>query len=120
VRDGLLTDRPGDYMWKKIPEATGQEILTELVGQPGFGPNFDELRRTTTVIPVMMPYIASQYRPHRPGTGRSRCRRVPRTSRSSASSPPAHARAVPNAPSYVRAAHCDSLAFLTCWPVRDS
>ena len=64
---GLLTDRPGDYVPKKMSEATGQEILTELVGQLGFGPDLDEIRRTTTVIPVMMPYIASQYQPRRPG-----------------------------------------------------
>jgi oleate hydratase len=64
---GLLIDRPGDYVPKKMSEATGQEILTELVGQLGFGSDLDEIRRTTTVIPVMMPYIASQYQPRRTG-----------------------------------------------------
>jgi oleate hydratase len=64
---GLLIDRPGDYVPKKMSEATGQEILTELVGQLGFGADLDEISRTTTVIPVMMPYIASQYQPRRAG-----------------------------------------------------
>jgi oleate hydratase len=64
---GLLTDQPGDYVPKKMSEATGQEILTELVGQLGCGPDLDEIRRTTTVIPVMMPYIVSQAQPRRAG-----------------------------------------------------
>lgn len=72
---GLLTDRPGDYVPKKMSEATGQEILTELVGQLGFGSDLGEIRRSTTVIPVMMPYIASQYQPRRAG---DRPRTVPR------------------------------------------
>jgi oleate hydratase len=72
---GLLTDQPGDYVPKKMSEATGQEILTELAGQLGCGPDLDEIRQTTTVIPVMMPYVVSQCQPHRAG---DRPRTVPR------------------------------------------
>ena len=64
---GLLTDQPGDYVPKKMSEATGQEILAELVGQLGCGPDLAEIRRTTTVIPVMMPYVVSQCQPRRAG-----------------------------------------------------
>jgi oleate hydratase len=84
---GLLTDQPGDYVPKTMSEATGQEILTELVGQLGFGSDLDEIRRTTTVIPVMMPYIASQYQPRRAGDRPLTVPRARRTSRSWASSP---------------------------------
>jgi oleate hydratase len=72
---GLYTDRPGDYVAKKMSQATGQEILTELVSQLGFGADLEEIRRTTTVIPVMMPYITSQLQPRRAG---DRPRTVPR------------------------------------------
>jgi len=64
---GLRTDRPGDHVPVTMPQATGQQILTELVGQLGFGADLDEIRRTTTVIPVMLPYIASQLQPRRAG-----------------------------------------------------
>ncbi len=72
---GLLTDQPGDYVPKKMSEATGQEILAELAGQLGCGPDLEEIRRTTTVIPVMMPYAVSQCQPRRAG---DRPRAVPR------------------------------------------
>jgi oleate hydratase len=64
---GLYTDRPGDYVPKTMSQATGQEILTEVVGQLGFSADLEEIRRTTTVIPVMMPYIISQCQPRRAG-----------------------------------------------------
>jgi oleate hydratase len=67
---GLRTDRPGDHVPTTLAQATGQEILTEVVGLVGLlgrGADLDEIRRTTTVIPVMMPYIASQLQPRRAG-----------------------------------------------------
>jgi oleate hydratase len=72
---GLRTDQPGDYVPGKMCEATGQEILTELAGQLGCGPDLDEIRAATTVIPVMMPYAVSQFQPRRAG---DRPRTVPR------------------------------------------
>ncbi|HTJ71082.1 MAG TPA: oleate hydratase [Actinospica sp.] len=60
---GLLLDEPGGYVPKPMQEATGQEILTELVGQLGFGADLEQILATTTVIPVMMPYITSQFAP---------------------------------------------------------
>ncbi len=58
---GLLVDEQGDYVQKKMSEATGQEILTELVHQLGFKDVLDDIRKSTTVIPVMLPYITSQF-----------------------------------------------------------
>ncbi len=58
---GLFVDRAGDYIDKTMAQASGQEILTELVHQLGFEDILDEVRRTTTVIPVMLPYITSEF-----------------------------------------------------------
>lgn len=58
---GLFIDNKGDFIDKSMAEATGQEILTELMHQLGFEDILDEVRRSTTVIPVMMPYITSEF-----------------------------------------------------------
>ena len=58
---GLFIDNKGDYVDKPMAEASGQEILTEVIHQLGFEDILDEVRRTTTVIPVMMPYITSEF-----------------------------------------------------------
>jgi oleate hydratase len=58
---GLFIDNKGDYIDKSMAQATGQEILTELMHQLGFEDILDEVRRSTTVIPVMMPYITSEF-----------------------------------------------------------
>ncbi len=58
---GLLIDAPGDYIEPTMANSTGQQILTELLHHLGFQDVMDEVRATTTVIPVMMPYITSQF-----------------------------------------------------------
>jgi len=58
---GLFVDNKGDYIDKTMAEATGQEILTELMHHLGFEDILDEVRHHTTVIPVMMPYITSEF-----------------------------------------------------------
>jgi oleate hydratase len=58
---GLFIDNQGDYIDKPMAQATGQEILTELLHHLGFEDILDEVRRSTTVIPVMMPYITSEF-----------------------------------------------------------
>ncbi|HEV2634485.1 MAG TPA: oleate hydratase [Actinocrinis sp.] len=60
---GLFPDETGQYLPKTMAEATGQEILAELVGQLGCHDDLDALRASTTVVPVMMPYITSQFAP---------------------------------------------------------
>jgi oleate hydratase len=58
---GLFIDNKGDYIDKPMAQASGQEIVTELLHHLGFEDILDEVRRTTTVIPVMMPYITSEF-----------------------------------------------------------
>ncbi|MEC3981671.1 oleate hydratase [Amycolatopsis sp. H20-H5] len=58
---GLFLDKKGDYVDKTLPEASGREILTELLGQLGFSDIEDSVQSSTTIIPVMMPYITSQF-----------------------------------------------------------
>ena len=58
---GLFIDNKGDHIDKTMAQATGQEILTELMHHLRFEDILDEVRRTTTVIPVMMPYITSEF-----------------------------------------------------------
>lgn len=58
---GLLGDNEGDYVKKKMSEATGREILTELLGHLGAEDIAEEVQKTTTTTTVMMPYITSQF-----------------------------------------------------------
>ncbi|MGW2522593.1 oleate hydratase [Streptomyces sp. NPDC001617] len=60
---GLFVDREGDFIGKPMAEATGREILTELLGHLGLSDIEEQVAATTTVIPVMMPYITSQFAP---------------------------------------------------------
>ncbi|MEU3343008.1 oleate hydratase [Streptomyces sp. NPDC006668] len=60
---GLFVDNDGDFIGKPMARATGREILTELLGHLGLLDIEDEIASTTTVIPVMMPYITSQFAP---------------------------------------------------------
>ncbi|MBS2132214.1 oleate hydratase (plasmid) [Burkholderia thailandensis] len=63
---GLFVDNKGDYIDKTMAQATGQEILSELMHHLHFEDILDEVRRTTTVIPVMMPYITSEFERREP------------------------------------------------------
>jgi len=58
---GLFVDRPGDHVHKPMADCTGQELLTELMHQLGFEDILADVRASTTVIPVMMPYITSEF-----------------------------------------------------------
>ena len=58
---GLLLDDEGDYVHKKMSEATGKEILTELVHQLGFEDILDEVLASTDVTTVMMPYASALF-----------------------------------------------------------
>ncbi|MHC3467989.1 oleate hydratase [Streptomyces sp. 7R007] len=60
---GLFVDAEGDFVPKPMAEATGREILTELLGHLGMSDIEQRVAMTTTVIPVMMPYITSQFAP---------------------------------------------------------
>lgn len=58
---GLLLDTQANYIEKTMSQAGGQDILTELMHHLGFEDILEEVRRTTTVVPVMMPYITSEF-----------------------------------------------------------
>lgn len=58
---GLFLDTPGDFVEVTMSQASGQEILTELIGHLGFEDALDVIGKSTTVTPVMMPYITSQF-----------------------------------------------------------
>jgi oleate hydratase len=57
----LFGDVPGDYVAKKMDDCNGAEILDELLGHLGFDDIADEVRRTTKVTTVQMPYIDAQF-----------------------------------------------------------
>ncbi|MFD4375140.1 oleate hydratase [Streptomyces sp. NPDC059202] len=57
----LFGDVPGDHVRKKMDDCTGAEILDELLGHLGFDDIADEVRATTQVTTVQMPYIDAQF-----------------------------------------------------------
>jgi oleate hydratase len=63
---GLFVDKTGDYVSKKMSEATGEEILTELIHQLGFTDLLDEVLQTTDVTTVMMPYASAVFSRRQP------------------------------------------------------
>lgn len=65
--DGLLPDRPGNFVHKPMAQCTGEEILIELFAHLGItemmAPHMDKL----SCVPCMMPYIDSEFMPRVPG-----------------------------------------------------
>ncbi len=57
----LFGDVTGDYVAKKMDDCTGAEIRDELLGHLGFADIADEVRRTSKVTTVQMPYIDAQF-----------------------------------------------------------
>ena len=68
---GLLPDRPGTYVKKRMLDCTGKEILTELCHLLRFEGALEHIVETSTCIPCWMPYVTSQFLP------RSRASRPP-------------------------------------------
>ena len=65
---GLFTDVEGDYIKKKMRDCTGKEITKEWLFHIGVPVNeIDALAETCTAVPVMMPYITSQFMPRKAG-----------------------------------------------------
>jgi len=58
---GLEIDNEGDYVTKKMSQATGAEILTELIHQLGFEDILEEVLATTDVTTSMMPYASALF-----------------------------------------------------------
>jgi len=64
---GHAIDNEGDYVKKKMSQATGTEILTELVHQLGFEDILEEVLATTDVTTVMLPYASALFARRVPG-----------------------------------------------------
>jgi len=59
---GLFTDKKGDYIKKAMRDCTGKEITKEWLYHIGVPVDqIEELAASCTAIPVMMPYITSQF-----------------------------------------------------------
>lgn len=57
----LFPNKVGNYVQKKMTECTGEEILTELCSHLRFTAALPHLLKTSTCIPVLMPFITSQF-----------------------------------------------------------
>ncbi len=64
---GLLSDKQGDYVKKKMTDCNGKEILEELCFHLGFIDVMPEIIKSAICIPVLMPYITSQFSPREKG-----------------------------------------------------
>ncbi len=65
---GLFSDVNGDYIKKPMRDCTGKEITKEWLYHLGVPvAEIDELADSCTAIPVMMPYITSQFMPRKAG-----------------------------------------------------
>ena len=58
---GLFPNKKGNYVQKKMSECTGEELLTELCSHLGFTDALPHILKTSICIPVMMPFITSQF-----------------------------------------------------------
>jgi oleate hydratase len=58
---GLFVDAKGNHIDKPMARCTGREILAELLHHLGFDDIEAEVMNTSTTVPVMMPYITSEF-----------------------------------------------------------
>jgi oleate hydratase len=59
----LSPNNIGNYIPKKMPECTGEEILIELCSHLRFHKHIPLILKTSNCIPCMMPFITSQFMP---------------------------------------------------------
>lgn len=60
---GLSPHAEGNFVQKKMSECSGEEILAELLGHLDAVEHHEHLLQNSVCIPVMMPYITSQFMP---------------------------------------------------------
>lgn len=60
---GLNSTERGAFVKKPMTECSGEEILKEFLYCCGLQDRYDEIREHCTAIPVIMPYITSQFMP---------------------------------------------------------
>jgi oleate hydratase len=65
--DGLLPDKPGNFVLKPMSECTGEEILVELFSHLGILAMMQPLMGKANCVPCMMPYIDSEFMPRTAG-----------------------------------------------------
>lgn len=64
---GFEVDEKGDHVPERLADATGTQIVTELIGQLGFDDILDHVLETTDVTSVMMPYASALFACRKPG-----------------------------------------------------
>lgn len=60
---GLLGDKVGNFVPKKMCDCTGEEIMIEALGHLGIKEGKEAIIASSTCIPCIMPYITSQFMP---------------------------------------------------------
>lgn len=61
---GLFSNIPGSYIKKPMIDCTGKEMIKEWLYQIGVPvDDIEELSKTCTAVPVMMPFITAQFMP---------------------------------------------------------
>ncbi|KIA98589.1 MULTISPECIES: oleate hydratase [unclassified Flavobacterium] len=63
----LFMDKEGNYIKKKMPQCTGDEILAELCYHTGIIDELDNVIKNTIVRTAFMPYITSMFMPRAKG-----------------------------------------------------
>jgi oleate hydratase len=63
----LFMDKDGNYIKKKMPQCTGDEILAELCYHTGIIDQLDNVIKNTIVRTAFMPYITSMFMPRAKG-----------------------------------------------------
>lgn len=58
---GLLPDKKGNYVKKRMPECTGEELLKEVCYHFGFLEEMPQILESSTVIPHMLPYATAHF-----------------------------------------------------------
>jgi len=84
---GLHANNCGTYVKKPMPQCSGEEIMRKFLYYCGLEDKIDEIMPHITAIPVVMPYITSQFMPRKlKDRARRSFQRATGTSRSSAGS----------------------------------
>lgn len=64
---GLLTDKKGNYVKKRMTECNGKEILKEISYHLGIEKELPKIIKTSSCIPIMLPYTTSHFMPRKKG-----------------------------------------------------
>jgi oleate hydratase len=65
--DGLLPDKPGNFVEKPMSQCTGEEILLELFSHLGIVELMKPVMTKVSCVPCMMPFIDSEFMPRAHG-----------------------------------------------------